>query len=367
MSAAIKNIYLIEDNKPMRDTLTAIICAGGGLDLLCGNVEKLADARFKPQLILFDVDQQTEKPIESLHKIMDIVPNAQTVATSCWMDETLEKQMQRIGFSAGLLKPFKQTALIKLISKLEQAQEEVYALHKSIAFFSPKGKSGKTTLIVNLAIALAERTGKSVGILDADLMFADVSVFVNMEPKSTLAEVVRDLDFMTPALLVNYFEEVRPKVRVLFGIRRPEQATVVSAHDISQIINLAKASFAYLLIDTPAGFNPVSIAAAEAADSTFIMAMHNSPFVIEDLKRSLDIFRELDNWQTRVRVLITRVNDINSQTQQNFEQALDYQVFLIPNEYILVSEAANTGSMAHGISRNSALGKSINQLAAELS
>lgn len=366
MSVAVKNIYLIEDNKLMRDTLAETIRSSEGLNLLCGNVNDLANLRVKLQLILFDIDQQTEKPIESLRKMLDIVPGVHTIATSRWMDETLEKQMQRIGFSAGLPKPFEKSALLRLIDKLERVQAQERGEHKSIAFFSPKGKSGKTTLIVNLAIALAERTGKSVAILDADLMFADVSVFVNIEPKSTLAEVVRDLNFITPALLSNYFAEVTPRVKVLCGIRRPEQATVVSARDITQVINMAKDSFDYLLIDTPAGFNPISIAAAEAADNTYLVGMHNSTFVTADLKRSLEVFHSLDDWQTRVRVLITRINNINPQIQQELERAVDHAVFLIPNEYLLVAEAANKGRMAKDVNRDSALNKSINQLAADI-
>lgn len=365
MSSVIKNIYLIEENKLMQETLAETVAAAG-FSLICGKIEDLEMLPVKPQMILFDIDQQNEKPIESLRKIIDIIPGAYIIATSRWMDDTLEKQMQRLGFAAGLIKPFEKNVLLKAVNALEQEKSKMRRDHKSIAFFSPKGKSGKTTLIVNLALALAERTGKTVGILDADLMFADVSVFVNIEPKSTLAEVVRDLNFLTPALLDNYFEEVTPQVKVLCGIRRPEQATVVSAADITKIINMAKESFDYLLIDTQSGFNPISIAAAEAADSTYIMAMNNSAFVTEDLKRTLDIFTSLDDWQERVRVLITRINNINMQVQQEFERAVGYKVFLIPNEYILVSEAANKGRMAKDVSRESALSKSINQLAAEI-
>ena len=365
MSLVIKNLYLIEDNQLMQDTLAETINAAG-FELLCGQVEQLASLPTKPQIILFDIDQQNEKPVESLRRILDIVPNVQIIATSRWMDETLEKQMQRLGFAAGLVKPFEKNDLVRLVNTLEQAKNKSRSGNNSIAFFSPKGKSGKTTLIVNLALALAERTGKTVGIIDADLMFADVSVFVNIEPKSTLGEVVRDINFLTPVLLSNYFEEVTPLVKVLCGIRRPEQATVVGAADITKVINMAKESFDYLLIDTQSGFNAISIAAAEAADSTYVMSMHNSIFATEDLKRALDIFTSLDDWQKRVHVLITRINNINAQIQQEFEREIGYKVFLIPNEYVLVSEAANKGRMAKDISRDSALTKSINQLAADI-
>lgn len=367
MSQAIKNIYLIEDNKRMQETLAEAILENGQFALACGTVADLGTlGQEKPHLVLFDIDQQVEKPIESLRNIVNILPNAVVVATSRWMDETLEKQMNKIGFTAGLLKPFDSSALFKLVSELENKVKSHHSRAQAISFFSPKGKSGKTTLIVNLALAIAERTGKNVGIIDADIMFADTSVFVNIEPQSTLAEVVRDIDFVTPAVLTNYFEEVNDQVKVLCGIRRPEQATVVTAKDISYIINMARESFDYLLIDTPAGFNPISIAASEAGDQTYIVAMQNSTFATEDLKRALDIFTSLDNWQERVKLIMTRINNINAQVQNELNQAVGYPVFLIPNEYMLVSAAANKGRMAKDIRRDSALTQQINQLAAAI-
>lgn len=367
MSQAIKNIYLIEHDERMQETLADTIAACAKFTLATGSVAAMASSGTdKPQLVLFDIDQQQENPVESLRNILDIAPHTVVVATSRWMDETLEKQMNKLGFVAGLLKPFDSSSLSRLVSQLEQTGDRTQSRGSVISFFSPKGKSGKTTLIVNLAIALAERTGKSVGIVDADIMFADVSVFVDIEPKSTLAEVVRDINFLTPSVLTNYFEEVNPKVKVLCGIRRPEQATVVSAKDISQIINMVRDSFDYILVDTPAGFNPISIAASEAADQTYIVAMQNSTFAIEDLKRALDIFTSLDNWQDRVKLLMTRINAINTQVQNEINQTVGYPVFLIPNEYVLVSAAANKGRMAKDIRRDSALTQQINQLAAAI-
>ena len=367
MSQAIKNIYLIEDNKRMQETLAETIKSNIQFNLIIGSVANLNDfGQEKPHLILFDIDQQIEKPIESLRNILNVVPNALVVATSRWMDETLEKQMHKFGFTAGLLKPFDNATFVKLVSTLEHSETRSHSRAQAISFFSPKGKSGKTTLIVNLALAIAERTGKHVGIIDSDIMFADTSVFVNIEPKSTLAEVVRDIDFVTPTVLANYFEEVTPLVKVLCGIRRPEQATVVSAKDISYIINMARESFDYLLIDTPSGFNPISIAASESSDQTYIMAMQNSTFATEDLKRTLDIFTSLDNWQERVKLIMTRINSINPQVQSELDQAVGYPVFLIPNEYMLVSDAANKGRMAKDIRRDSALTQQINQLAAAI-
>ena len=74
-----------------------------------------------------------------------------------------------------------------------------------MAFFSPKGKSGKTTLIANLALTLAQKTGDPVAVIDADWQFGDMAVFFNLTPQSTIVEAVRDIRFLSPFTLNSYF------------------------------------------------------------------------------------------------------------------------------------------------------------------
>ena len=81
-----------------------------------------------------------------------------------------------------------------------------------LSFFSPKGKSGRTTLIVNLALSLARVSGEKVGIIDAETNFADMDAFLNLNPRSTIVEALRDLSYLTSGTLEKYFEEVSDKV-----------------------------------------------------------------------------------------------------------------------------------------------------------
>ena len=67
-----------------------------------------------------------------------------------------------------------------------------------ITVFSPKGGVGKTTLAVNLGIALSDKGSKSVCVVDLDLGFGDIAITLQLIPARTMADAVHfesGLDF----------------------------------------------------------------------------------------------------------------------------------------------------------------------------
>lgn len=236
-----------------------------------------------------------------------------------------------------------------------------------MTFFSPKGKSGKTTLIANLAMALGRTTGQQVGIIDADLQFGDMAVFFNLEPQSTIVEAARDAGFLSPLDLRSYYTKVNDKVSVLCGTRTPNLIDKVSIDSLEAVIKMSRSLFKYLLIDVPAGFNPTSIAAAEMANTTYVMAMMSGGYEVQHVQRALEIFGGWDDWQHRVKTIFTRVVPCNEESRRKMSEAMGYPVeAIMPNAYMIVSKAADNGQMALDLEPDSPLAMNINYLAGRI-
>src|SRR5680860_1458804 len=81
-----------------------------------------------------------------------------------------------------------------------------------ITVFSPKGGVGKTTLAVNLSIALADKGKKKVCLVDLDLGFGDVAITLQVFPTRTIADAIQmenGLDFdLLETLLTPYRDGV---------------------------------------------------------------------------------------------------------------------------------------------------------------
>lgn len=84
---------------------------------------------------------------------------------------------------------------LELKKKLKKIIEDFYSLRtkgaKVISFPSGKGGVGKTTIVLNLAAALA-LSGKRVAIVDLNLALPNVSLFLQNTPKKTVTHFLCD-------------------------------------------------------------------------------------------------------------------------------------------------------------------------------
>lgn len=360
-------VILVESNRLMLERLSSVIRNTKDFELV-SRYQRAGDALgqggiFKPNLILLDIDE--EDNLSMLEDFTQSFPDADLICLSAKWAPSDSESIARAGAKGFLIKPFTS----------EELQEALRTFNKSglsygsdvIAFFSPKGKSGKTTLIANLGMALAQKTGQQVGIIDADLQFGDMSVFFNLSPKTTITEAVRDINFLSPVTLNSYFLPIADNLRVLCGTKRPEYAELVDIKAFTEVVGMARSMYRYVLIDIPSGFTPISIATAEASDVTFLVAMINGTFEIQHMQRALEVFKAWPDYEDRVRTVFTRVEPCDDGEREKLTQALGYpKVSVLPNEYMLVSSAANNGQMAIVEQPDSKFAYYVNHLADEI-
>lgn len=315
----------------------------------------------RPQYLLMDVDYAVRNIDIAVKEIRKNLPNVQIIGLSYRWDELKRKQIGEL-FNSLLVMPFDTDSLMRAFAEVQANNASATSRCEVLSFFAPKGKSGRTTLIVNLALALARASGEKVGIIDAETNFSDMEAFLNINPQSTIIEAMRDLQYLTPGTLSRYFEEVSNNVFVMCGPKNPQQNAYLDANSLTKLINLAKKNFAYLLVDIGPGFNPISIAACEVADRVYLTIMSGGAFEMNHLERALEIFHSLDNWKQRVGCVITRMKpDVHKRAE--LEDKLGCSVVLLPNEYMLCSQAANNGRMALDIGPQSALTQQIDMMA----
>lgn len=360
-------VLLIEQNRIMMERLSSVVRNTKGFQL----ASRAMDARealgqggvFVPNLILLDID--TQESMQLVREFVRAFPQAGIVALSSQWNAQAASTVVKAGAKGYLIKPFTSDELVAAVNTF--GNSGMGMISEVMTFFSPKGKSGKTTLIANLGMALAQKSGQNVAIIDADLQFGDMAVFFNLDPQSTIVEATRDIKFLSPISLNSYFMPIADHVRVLCGTKRPEFAEDVSPKAFAEMIIMARSLFRYILIDVPSAFNPISVAAAEASERVYLVSMISGGYEGKHMRRALEIFKAWPDYDTKVKTIFTRVEPCDAQKQQQLETLIEYPVCsILPNEYLLVSEAANNGRMAVDIKPESPLARSIDLLATKI-
>ena len=153
-----------------------------------------------------------------------------------------------------------------------------------IAFFSPKGGVGTTTLAVNTAVLLAGGAGtrqsqaaqstngvlppSRVLLIDLDLQFGQVATHLNLMPRYDLAGLASDEPTLADAELARtYLTTHSSGLNVLAAPARPEADFRVSLEHVQRIVELMQPSFDHILVDLGSRLDPRSLWLLEQANA----------------------------------------------------------------------------------------------------
>ena len=107
---------------------------------------------------------------------------------------------------------------------------------------------------------------------------------------------------------------------------------------------MTKELFSYVVVDTPSGFNDISLAITQAADVVYVLCAVNTGLELKHLRRSLEYFYELGYDPDKLRVVINRAPQRSLGALRAIEEQLGHPVVtLLPNDFNLAVTASNQG------------------------
>lgn len=171
-----------------------------------------------------------------------------------------------------------------------------------VAVTGGKGGVGKTSISINLAIALAER-GRRVVLLDADLGLANVDVLLGLRPKRNLADVISGqcglADIMLDAPGGIRVIPASSGTQAMVSLSRAEHAGLI--HAFSEIAD----GMDTLIVDTAAGISDGVVSFVRAAQECIVVVC-NEPSSLADSYALIKLLNR-DHGMQRFRVLANQV------------------------------------------------------------
>jgi pilus assembly protein CpaE len=118
-----------------------------------------------------------------------------------------------------------------------------------IAFCSNKGGVGKTMLSVNLAVALRQRTGKRVAVVDGDFFYGNVGTYLGVPPVRSIMDLIAVVDELDVEVADRVLIRHASGIRVLLSPFRPDQAAEITPEHIQRLLEFLSTIYDYIVVD----------------------------------------------------------------------------------------------------------------------
>ena len=319
-----------------------------------------------PDVILMDINMPDMDGIAATEAIRSRQPVVQVVILSVQGDQNYMRRAMLAGARDFLTKPPMGDELISAIrraglmaqserSKSVQVQS-IPAIGnigsvinfggpkgKIVVVYSPKGGAGCTTLAVNLALTL-HNEDTPVALVDGNLQFGDVAVFVNEQGKNTIIDLAPRAEELDPEIV----EEVMLKhpasgLHILAAPSRPEYAERVSSGQFTKVLEYLRQLYAYVVVDTSSYLTDITLAAVDISDLIVLVTTQDIPS-IKNCRLFLDLLQTMGIDRERILFVMNRYDKRINITPERVAENLKQEVAcVVPLDEQVVTKAVNRG------------------------
>jgi len=389
------NVLIVDDQDDTRKNIARLLQFENDINVV-GTARTGKDAikqtiSLDPDVVLMDINMPDMDGIEATERIQEQAPVSQIVILSVQGDTNYMRRAMLAGARDFITKPPKSDELVTVIrragAKSKAIRKEAQfigrgtgslidprgttialsGLGKIVAVYSPKGGVGTTTVATNLAVTL-HSSETPVIIVDANLQFGDVVVFLNERGRTSVVDLTPIVDQLDPEIVRDVvIHHEASGIDILSAPPHPEDAERISGAQFVKVMQFLARLYSYVIIDTDSGLSDVTLDTLDASDLLVMISSQDIPAII-NTRMMLTLLTNLGIDKQKILLVMSRFDKQLAITPEKVGHNLGHKVAaVLPEDREIVVPAVNRGiPFMMGEGKTKEIGKSILELVGKI-
>lgn len=267
----------------------------------------------QPHAAMMELTGDAENDRSRVNELRSILPSLIIVgiyageSASAAMRSADMVSLVRAGVSDFVRRPLAAAELNQLLERLtpDVVHAEPAQVGTCVAMISNKGGVGKSTLSVNIGVALAKKYPGEVLLVDTSLQMGVCAPMLNLNPETTLFDAYEQRKRLDSTLIEQLATPHDSGLLMLAAPRDPIAAADIDDQCVAQVLNLARRTFRFVVVDTFPLFDQTIMSVLDVASRAYVVLDNVVPTVLS----AVQLLSLLDNLQysrDRVRVIVNR-------------------------------------------------------------
>ena len=321
-------VVIVDDIAETREHLAKLLSFESDIDVVgaaaSGEEAVELTGRLSPDILLMDINMPGMDGIATTERVSATFPATSIIMMSVQGESDYLRRSMLAGAREFLVKPFSSdelTASIRQVHIREKAKRGRMMVPapshmgsdadrragKIVTLFAPKGGVGRTTLAVNLAVALAGEQRQTVTLVDGSFQFGDVGVLLNLNPKNkSIIDVVADASTTDEDLVDTTLINHSTGIKVLLAPPSPEMAELITVDQIRRMMGRLRDTNDFTIVDLWPHFNDVSLALLDMSD-VILTILTLEITNIKNIRLFLEVAEQL-GYADRLKLVLNRAD-----------------------------------------------------------
>ena len=322
-------------------------------------------------LFIFEIGEDLKKEFQFILSCQTSGTVGEVFLTSSRLEPDLLIQALRTGAKEFFPQPIRQEDVRNALLKFKERKESLKSSAenrkrgKIINVIGSKGGVGTTTVAVNLANGLIEsQEFPSVVLIDMNLLFGDIPIFLNIESAFNWGEVAKNISRLDSTYLMSTLSSHPSGLYILPSPTGLDGVSVSNPQIIEKLLSLMREVFDFIVIDSGQSLDNISLKILEMSDVVLLIGVLSLP-CLTNVKRLLWTFQKLGYPQNEnIKVVISRYHKKSLISLNEAEESIRKKIFwLVPNDFSTTMSAINQGKTLSLVAHGAEITKSFRDMA----